>query len=90
MTPPSEKDNFLYPRSSYHGEFTPENLVFNANLQEFTLKVSYICNLETAGKIPPAEAYKKIKALWKELKMSKRELGIIDADDPPPGGHPTA
>jgi hypothetical protein len=87
MTPPSEKDNFLYPRSSYYGEFTPENLVFNANLQEFTTKVSYICNLETAGKIPPAEAYKKIKALWKELKISKRELGI--SDSPPPDSQST-
>jgi hypothetical protein len=88
MTPPSEKDNFLYPRSAYYGEFTPENLVFNANLQEFTTKISFICNLETAGKIPPAEAYKKIKALWKELKISKRELGIDDA--PPPDSQSTS
>jgi hypothetical protein len=81
MSSPSEKDNFLYPRSSYHGEFKPENLVFNANLQEFTQKVSYICNLETAGKMPPSEAYLRIKALWKELKISKQQLGI--GDDPP-------
>ncbi len=54
----------------------PENLVFNANLQEFAQKISYICNLETGGKIPPQEAYKKIKKLWKKLKRSKKELGI--------------
>lgn len=71
-----DKDNFLYPRSPYHGEVKPENLVFNANLQEFAHKVSFICNLETGGKLPTKEAYKKIKSLWKELKRSKKELNI--------------
>jgi polyhydroxyalkanoate synthesis regulator phasin len=71
-----DRSDFLYPRSRYYGEFKPENLVFNANLQEFTQKVSYICNLETAGKISTEEAYKQIKDLWKQLKQSKKELGI--------------
>jgi hypothetical protein len=71
-----EKEKFLYPRSSYRGEFTPENMVFNANLQEFAQQVSYICNLETAGKLKPGEAYRNIKALWKQLKQSRKELGI--------------
>ncbi len=70
------KDEFLYPRSSYRGEIKPENLVFNANLQEFAQRISYICNLETAGKITSAEAYQQIKSLWKQLKTSKHELGI--------------
>jgi hypothetical protein len=80
MSSNQELDNFLHPHSSYHGKVKPENLVFNANLQEFAQKVSYICNLETAGKIETKEAYQKIKALWKSLKKSKRELGI--GDDP--------
>jgi hypothetical protein len=71
-----EKDKFLYPRSSYHGDVRPENLVFNANLQEFAQRVSFICNLETGGKIAPEDAYKQIKALWKQVKQSKKELGI--------------
>ena len=71
-----DKDDFLYPRSRYRGDFKPENVVFNANLQEFTQKISYICNLETGGKIAPDEAYQEIKKLWKELKKSKKELGI--------------
>ncbi len=70
------KDSFLYPRSRYHGQFKPEHLVFNANLQEFTQRLTYICALETGGKIPPEEAYAKIKHLWKQLKQSKKELGI--------------
>ncbi len=70
------KTNFLYPRSRYYGQVKPENLVFNANLQEFAQKVSYICNLETAGKLSPEESYAKIRALWKQLKRSKQQLGI--------------
>jgi hypothetical protein len=71
-----DKENFLYPRSSYRGAVKPENVVFNANLQEFAQQVSYICNLETGGKVAPEDAYKQIKALWKQVKQSKKELGI--------------
>ncbi|NCO74882.1 MAG: hypothetical protein GW795_11775 [Cyanobacteria bacterium] len=73
-----DKENFIFPQSSYRGEFTPENLVFNANLQEFAQKVSYICNLETNGKITPQDAYKQIKNLWAELKTSIKNLGLND------------
>jgi hypothetical protein len=76
MTNNRDKENFLYPRSSYRGAVKPENVVFNANLQEFAQRISYICNLETGGKVSPEDAYKQIKALWKELKQSKKELGI--------------
>ncbi len=72
----NEKKSYLYPRSSYRGEFTPENLVFNANLQEFAQKVGYICNLETNGKIPSNQAYEQIRVLWKDLKSSMKNLGI--------------
>ncbi|MBD0267229.1 MAG: hypothetical protein ICV77_02935 [Cyanobacteria bacterium Co-bin8] len=74
------KDNFLYPRSKYWGEFSPQNLAFNANLQEFAQRISVVCNLETGGKLSADEAYREIKALWKELKESKKYL----LDTPPP------
>lgn len=74
MSKPS--DFFLYGNNRYHGEFTPEKLIFNSNLQEFTQKVSYICSLETAGKLTPEESYQQIKSLWKGLKRSKKQLGI--------------
>ena len=73
----SSKNNFLHPKSTYRGDFSPENpnnLLFNANLQEFAQKVSYICALESNGKISSAESYARIKQLWHELKTSKREL----------------
>lgn len=74
----NNKDNFIYPKAPYHGQVKPENLVFNANLQEFAHKVMYICNLETSGKISTVEAYQKIKQLWKFLHQSKKNLGIGD------------
>jgi hypothetical protein len=75
------KRKFLNPQSGFRGEFTPENLAFNANLQEFANRISIICNLETGGRIPADEAYKQIKQLWKQLKQSKAEL--LDAPKPP-------
>ena len=76
----ADRSYFLYPRSRYHGQVKPENLVFNANLQEFAQRVSYICNLETSGKISPDESYNQIKALWKQLKRTKKQLRI--GEDP--------
>jgi len=75
-----EREQFLYPRSRYRGEFTPGNLLFNANLQEFAQRVNYICNLETAGKLSPVDAYEQIKDLWNQLQRSRDEL-----DELPPG-----
>jgi hypothetical protein len=77
-----ESDSFLYPSSRYNGKVKPENLVFNSNLQEFAQKISYICSLETAGKVSPEESYQQIKSLWKDLKRTKKQLGI---GDPPFG-----
>jgi uncharacterized Zn finger protein len=73
---PQDKNNFLYPRSRYYGKFEPENLVFNANLQEFSQKIGYITSLQTGGKLSVEEAYEQIRVLWKQLKHSKKELAI--------------
>ena len=68
------KEEFLYPTGKYYGEFTPQNLVFNANLQKFAQQVSYLCSLEANGKISPHDTYDEIKKFWKQLKSSKKEL----------------
>lgn len=78
----TDKDNFLYPRSRYGGQFKPEYLVFNANLQEFAQRTTYICALETGGKILPEQAFVEIKRLWKQLKRSRKELNV-DGNPPP-------
>ena len=77
MNQESDKNNFLYPKGNYRGDFSaknPNNLVFNANLQEFAHKVAYICGLETNGKISTEEAYEQIKVLWHQLQTSKKKL----------------
>ncbi|WP_066383116.1 MULTISPECIES: hypothetical protein [unclassified Anabaena] len=77
----SHLSDFLYPRSCYYGQFKPEYLVFNANLQEFAQRVNYITNLQTNGKLSPQEAYQEIKSLWKQLKAAKKQLGVNSMDD---------
>jgi hypothetical protein len=69
-----EKNKFLYPISKYYGEFKPENLAFNANLQEFAQRVSYLCGLESNGKISSQDAYEEIKSFWQQLERSRQLL----------------
>lgn len=76
------KDDFFLPRSKYQGEFTPQSLAFNANLQEFAQRVGLICGLETGGKISSAEAYDQVKKLWKALRASKKNLLKNDPENP--------
>lgn len=83
MADSTDKNNFLYPTSKYRGEFTPEQLAFNANLQEFANRVSLICGLETGGKISSDDAYDQIKQLWKDLKASKKALLDQIRPEPP-------
>ena len=71
-----EINSFLYSRNRYYGHFSPQDLAFNANLQEFSQRIGYICALETGGKLTSMEAYSQIRQLWKQLKKSKKELGI--------------
>ncbi|MEM6837988.1 MAG: hypothetical protein AAF609_14170 [Cyanobacteria bacterium P01_C01_bin.120] len=65
---------FLAPRSRYYGRFSPQNLAFNANLQEFATRVTTISGLETGGKITPNDAYEEISQLWKQLAASYQHL----------------
>ena len=69
-----DKDRSFNPISNFRGEFSPQNLAFNANLQEFTNRISIICALETGGKISSNEAYQQIKELWIKLDASRQNL----------------
>lgn len=71
-----EFHDFLDRRHSYRGQVTPENLAFNANLQEFAERVNLIAGLQTGGKLSPQESYAQIKSYWKQLKQARKELGI--------------
>jgi hypothetical protein len=68
--------HFLYPHGHYRGAVQPENLVFNANLQEFSQRVRLICGLQTNGKLSAEEACEQISQLWQQLTISKIQLGI--------------
>uniref|UniRef100_A0A0C1R239 Isopropylmalate/homocitrate/citramalate synthase n=1 Tax=Tolypothrix bouteillei VB521301 TaxID=1479485 RepID=A0A0C1R239_9CYAN len=74
--PEPSLENFLYQKSTYRGKFTPQRLVFNANLQEFATRVSYICGLQNLGKISSEEAHNRISILWQQLERSYLELGL--------------
>ncbi|ACK70964.1 hypothetical protein PCC7424_2548 [Gloeothece citriformis PCC 7424] len=71
-----DKTLFLYPLKSYRGEFSPKNLIFNANLQEFAQRVSFMVGLHTNGKLSSEETYAKIAQLWLELKHSQESTEI--------------
>lgn len=70
----NNKDKFFYPLSKYYGQFTLQNLVFDADLQEFAQRITYVCALENGGKISPQEAYDEIKRLCEQLERAKREI----------------
>lgn len=71
-----EKARYVHAKKTYHGELGPEAMVFDANLQEFSQKVAYVCSLENSGKLTPQDAYAEIKRLYKELKQSRKQLGL--------------
>ena len=71
--------NFLYPIRRYDGKFQPENVVFNANLQEFAQRVGYISGLVTNGKLTVEEAFSEIETLWQKLERTKKQLGVGDS-----------
>ncbi len=74
------QSSLLCPFARYQGEFTPANLAFNANLQEFAQQVGFIVALETGGKLSAQAAYEQIEALRETLQKSKQQLGIKSVD----------
>lgn len=72
----NNKNDFLCPRYSYRGAVKPQWLVFDANLQEFSQRVSYLSALTTGGKLTPEESYRAIESLWRELSASHEQLGV--------------
>jgi hypothetical protein len=66
--------DFVNVGNRYYGEFTPGNLVFDANLQNFSRRVGLICALENGGKISPQDAFNQIGELWDALESSASNL----------------
>jgi len=76
------KNRFIYPTRRYRGPFKPEYLAFDANLQEFSQKVSYISCLETAGKLSPQQACEQLEDLWQQLQRSAQSMGLEGTQRP--------
>ncbi|MDX2271920.1 MAG: hypothetical protein NW237_08205 [Cyanobacteriota bacterium] len=69
------KEGFFYPiHGTTDADASFPEVVFNANLQEFSQRVAIICALESNGKLTPLEAYDYIKDLWQRLESSKESL----------------
>lgn len=60
---------------------SPEEILFNENLREFATRIGQVCSLESNGKISQAEAYLRIRNLWRTLKSSRKNLQIGEVDD---------
>ena len=75
-------ERVLYPRSRYHGEIAPENLMFNTNLQKFAQRVSYTVNLETGGKMSVEEACQHLETLWQQFESASQQLIIAGKFSP--------
>jgi len=68
--------DWVINKAKYRGKWTPANVVFDDNLQEFSQRVGFICALESNGKLSPIDAYRQIKHLFDQLRQSKKELNI--------------
>jgi hypothetical protein len=62
--------------STTEPEPAAEDMIFDANLREFAERVGIICGLEQGGQMSAIEAYTQIRAMWKALKRSKKNLRI--------------
>jgi hypothetical protein len=56
--------------------FSADDMLFSANLQEFNQRVANICNLERGGKLSTAESFRMITRLWTDLARSRSQLGL--------------
>ena len=66
----------VFPFGRHVGHFSPENLAFNANLQEFSLRVNQIVGFHDQGRLTADEALHQLERLWTEFKHSKSGLRI--------------
>lgn len=72
----AKSSDYLYPYNRYQGRFDPQHLAFNANLQEFAQRVSYLSCLQTSGKMTPDDALERIAYLWEKLRRSRESLCV--------------
>jgi hypothetical protein len=72
----SSGSDAVFPFGPYQGQFSLENLAFNANLQEFTQQAQIIADSYGQGHLDSDGALHQLEQLWQQLKASKHGLGI--------------
>ncbi|HEY9667095.1 MAG TPA: hypothetical protein V6C91_09830 [Coleofasciculaceae cyanobacterium] len=70
----ANRPEFFSHQSNDYNSFTPENIVFDANLREFTQRVNYICYLQKYRKLSPEEVCEEIRSFLQELERSKEPI----------------
>lgn len=63
----NEFDLFLDLHEAHLGKSTPEEVLFMANLQEFSQRVGYVVALQNGGQLSLGEAYQAVGSLWSQL-----------------------
>ena len=62
-------------------EENPAEMMFEDSLDLFARKIGIIVALEAGGKKTIKEAFAEIKALYKNLKKTRKALGLKEKDD---------
>jgi hypothetical protein len=79
-----QREQFLFPYQVPVGDLTFPQILFDANLQEFSRRVAFVCALEANSKLTPLDAYLQIRKLWLALEDSKQNLLDYKTSDEPP------
>ncbi|MEM8605162.1 MAG: hypothetical protein AAGF24_15180 [Cyanobacteria bacterium P01_H01_bin.121] len=73
----NEFDLFLDLHEAQLGKSSPEEILFTANLQEFSQRVGYVVALQNGGQLSVGEAVQAVDSLWNQL---SDEYGSITPD----------
>ncbi len=70
--------DFLFRNRLYkdRGKYMLKTIAFNIYLQDFALKVHYICDSQSTGQLSEKDSINKIDQLWQELERRYLELGL--------------
>ncbi len=74
--------DFLFRNRLYRdrSKYMLKTIAFNIYLQDFALKVDFICDSQSTGQLSEKDAINKIDELWQELERRYLELGFSSSN----------
>jgi CRISPR/Cas system-associated exonuclease Cas4 (RecB family) len=77
-----QADKFNNLSRKYEHQANAEYLMYIDTLQEFSVQLSFISSLTSAGKLSVQESHSRVQQLWEILSASKEQLecGILPGD----------